>query len=326
MKQYQSIDAFGRMRVSDPVTLFNSKQTVDNQPLFWDDAQVSGSGTSSAYLTNKSATRISVGATTAGKRVRQSKRRLNYQPGKSQLVMITAVFGDIVAGVTKRVGYFDEKNGLFFQLDSGGIKIGKRSYATGEAVDTIVASSAFNITGDFNGFSDVYDFTKATIFWINFEWLGVGSCQFGIVEDGEFQPLHQFDHAGVTDVVYMTMPNLPIRYEIDNDGTGAAASMDCICSTVISEGGDEFPGLQLSYSNDVATPSNATTFSGGTEIMGNIGTSTTTVAGTDLIDFGNAIALGSTIAGVSDVLVVCASRITGTTETFYGSINWLEIY
>src|SRR5512146_2047536 len=38
-------DAFGRLRSSEPFTIYDSKQLFDNQPLFWDDQQVSGAGT-----------------------------------------------------------------------------------------------------------------------------------------------------------------------------------------------------------------------------------------------------------------------------------------
>ena len=39
-----SIDSFGRWRVSNPETLFDSKQIFDNQPLFWDDQEETGTG------------------------------------------------------------------------------------------------------------------------------------------------------------------------------------------------------------------------------------------------------------------------------------------
>jgi len=58
-----------------------------------------------------------------------------------------------------------------------------------------------------------------------------------MVVDGVPTYLHQFNHANHSAGVYMTTPNLPIRYEISNDGTGAAAEMECICSSVMSEGG-----------------------------------------------------------------------------------------
>lgn len=84
-----SIDAFGRWRVSNPVTIFDSKQIYDTGLLFWDDQEVSGAGTSSVHSVDKAATTISVSATTAGKRVRQTFRRFNYEPGKSQQVLMT---------------------------------------------------------------------------------------------------------------------------------------------------------------------------------------------------------------------------------------------
>ena len=79
-----SQDSLLRLRVSNPVTLFDSKQTVDNQPIVWDDAQTAGGSTTSTYNTNQSSSTIAVSAGVAGTRVRQSKRRFNYQPGKSQ--------------------------------------------------------------------------------------------------------------------------------------------------------------------------------------------------------------------------------------------------
>lgn len=77
------VDAFGRLRVSTPSTIFDSKQLHDNQPLFWDDQEVSGTGTSSNYDGNKASSTLAVTAATAGKRIRQTKMRFNYQPGKA---------------------------------------------------------------------------------------------------------------------------------------------------------------------------------------------------------------------------------------------------
>lgn len=85
------LDAFGRKRVSNPEVVFDSKQIVDNQPLYWDDQQTSGSGTSSTYNTNQSSTTISVSNLTAGVRIRQTFRRFNYQPGRGQTIFMTGV-------------------------------------------------------------------------------------------------------------------------------------------------------------------------------------------------------------------------------------------
>ena len=249
-----SIDAFARLRVSNPETIFDSKQVFDNQSLFWDDAQTSGSGTSSSHSTDEAATTISVGATTAGVRVRQTFRRFNYQPGKSQLIFMTFSEFDTATGLAKRVGYFDGDNGLYFQSVAGTLSIGRRSSVTGSAVDTTVAQASWNIdTMDGNGASGItLDPTKAQIAVIDFEWLGVGRVRFGFVVNGLVYYCHELLNANSLSVVYMSTPNLPIRYEIENDGTGAADDFVHICSSVISEGGSQDTGL-LGYASTAGT-------------------------------------------------------------------------
>lgn len=387
-------DAFGRIRVGSPSNVFNSKLTVDNQPLFWDDAQVSGSLTTSAYQTNGASVLLGVGAA-AGKRVRQTKRRFNYQPGKSQLIFITGEFGAVTPGVTKRIGYFDDNNGIFFEQHENGYAVGKRTNVTGTPVDIMFQSTDWNMGGTAAGVWDfpMFDLTKSMIFYINFEWLGVGSIEWGFVIDGRFYVVHQLNHASTQSGVYMSIPNLPVRYEIE--GTGTEATMRCICSTVISEGGSDIVGAAFAYANttgittlndanqygifcfrlksthlhatvdfnevnalctsvanycirtvlnptvtgtaltwvdiansalQVATPTNATTFSGGTLVDASVGSTTIQSAQTEKDSASGKVGIGSTIAGVADILAVTAQRLTGTTETFYGSINWIEIY
>jgi len=41
----------------------------------------------------------------------------------------------------------------------------------------------------------------------------------------------------------MSTPNLPLRYEISNDGTGDSAELECICSTYMVEGGEDDNGV-----------------------------------------------------------------------------------
>lgn len=239
-----SIDAFGRVRTSDPFTIFDSKCQYDKMELLWTE-KVSGAGAASTYNTNQASVTLSVPVTTASSVIRQTKRRFNYQSGKSQLILITGVFGSGASGITKQVGYFDDKNGLFFQLAGTTLSIVKRTYTSGTAVDTVVAQSSWNIDKlDGTGRSGItLDVTKVQIIFIDIEWLGVGRVRMGFVIDGKVYYCHQFLHANVETLVYMSTPNLPIRYRIANDGTGAASTMTAICSSVISEGGREDTGL-----------------------------------------------------------------------------------
>ncbi len=255
------LDAFGRNRSSDPETLFDSKQIFDNQPLFWDDAEESGSGTTSTYSNNEASTKLGVALNTAGKRTRQTFMRFNYQPGKSQLVLMTGVLtSGATSGVTSSMGMFDDQNGLFLKMDGTTAKFVKRSYVTGSAVDTEVAQSAWSEDPmDGTGPSGItLDFTKTQILLFDFEWLGVGTVRMGFDIDGIIYIAHLFHNANTSDTVYMSTPNLPLRYQIENDGTGAATTMDHICSTVESEGGSQDLGV-IRYKSTDGTHLNANT-------------------------------------------------------------------
>jgi hypothetical protein len=236
-------DAFGRQRVSNPEMIFNSKQVFDNQPLYWDDVQESGSGTSSTYSNNTASSTLAVSSTTAGKRTRQTFMRFNYQASKSQLIFITGILkaSGGGTGIISRMGYFDDNNGLFLECNAGTINLVRRTYVTGAAVDNVIPQSSWNLDKmDGNGASKItLDFTKTQIFMMDFEWLGVGRVRFGFNVGGVTYYVHELSAANSLTTVYMSTPNLPLRYQIINDGTGTASSINCICSAVISEGGRE---------------------------------------------------------------------------------------
>ena len=241
------VDAFGRQRVSNPETIFSSKQIFDNQPLYWDDVEESGSGTSSTYSAYTASSVLSVSANTAGKRTRQTKMYFNYQSSKSQLVLITGVIKKSGggSGITSRIGYFDDDNGLFFENVANTIKVVRRTSVTGSPVDNAITQSNWNLDKmDGSGQSQKnLDFTKTQIFIIDFEWLGVGRVRFGFNVDGVTYYCHEILNANNLSTVYMSTPNLPLRYQIINNGSGPASSLECICSSVTSEGG----------TNDIAT-------------------------------------------------------------------------
>jgi len=213
-------DAFGRLRTSDPYTLFDSKQLFDNLPLFWNDIAFSGSGTASDYHALRASSIIGVSNTTAGVRVRQTKRRFNYQPGKSLAIVITFVLGTKQNGITRRVGYFDENNGIFLEISNDQVYIVRRSQSTGTVVDTKVNQRNWDDPLDGNGDSGItIDFEKVQILFIDLEWLGVGRVRCGVVVDGVMSYFHSFKAANVLTSVYMSTPNLPIRYELTNNGS-----------------------------------------------------------------------------------------------------------
>jgi|688.fasta_scaffold00501_74 hypothetical protein len=219
-------DAFQRLRVSNPFTLFDSQNRYDISDLFF--SNVSGTG-NVTYIANQSTAVLNTG--TSGTVIRQSRNVFGYQPGKSLLHMSTFVMDS--GNATQRVGIFYELNGLFIERSGGVTYFVKRNDGT----DTQVPQTQWNIDKmDGLGPSKLtLDMAKVQILWIDLEWLGAGSVRFGFCINGEFIPCHVMNHANIIDSVYMTTAILPVRYEI----SGTAGTLKQICSTVISEGGYE---------------------------------------------------------------------------------------
>jgi len=237
-------DAFGRLRVSNPLTIFDSKNVLSKNNLF--DESLTGSGTVS-YTSNKSTVNLNVTTTSGDKVIRQSKRVMSYQPGKSLLNFNTFVMNTQTENLEQRVGMFDANNGIFFEDTGTGYQIVRRTYTSGSSVDTAVAQSSWNGdildgTGE-SGYT--LDPTKATILFTDYEWLGMGAVRVGFVIDGKFITAHTFKNANSLDTVYMQTANLPIRYEIETTDTiGSAATLQQVCSTTMIEGGYSPSGIQ----------------------------------------------------------------------------------
>ena len=235
-----SSDAFGRLRVSDSFTLFDSSLRYADDPYKWDN-ELTGNATKT-FLPNESSTLLTVNGAGASC-VRETKKVFSYQPGKSLLVMMTFALATQQSNLVQRVGYFGAQNGVFFEQNDTGLCFVIRKYTGGSVDDTSekVYQSDWNIDrlnglgGTYNASNINLDITKTQIWFCDIEWLGVGSVRVGFVINGEFKLCHIFHHANIADKVYMTTASLPCRYEIRS--TGATASMRAICSTVISEGG-----------------------------------------------------------------------------------------
>lgn len=236
-----SIDAFSRMRVSNPVGLFDSQLQYDESAIFW-ESQYTGTTAAVTHLPNESSLQLTAGA---GDRVtRQTRAYHRYQPGKSQLVLMTFVLAPVRQYVAQRIGYFDGNNGIYFEiLDTDGRPyITRRTYTSGAAVDNRVAQADWNLDKlDGSGDSGIsLNWTQSQILVIDLEWLGVGRVRAGFVVDGLIYYAHEFRNTNNLSLVYMTTANLPLRYEIEvsSPATGTY-SMRQICSMVASEGGFE---------------------------------------------------------------------------------------
>jgi hypothetical protein len=246
-------DAFGRLRTSQPYSLFDSQNryAIDNQ---FDTSTATGGSTT--FLTNEASVQMSVTTSSGSEVVRQSYRSMLYQPGKGLLALMTFVMNDPKANLRQRVGYFGTQNGVYFELTgaSPGTKaFVLRTYIGGSVDNTTRRVEQANWNGDkLDGTGPsglTLDLTKPQILWMDFEWLGVGNVRCGFIINGRYIMCHTYQNANVYGTsVYMTTAILPVRYEITNTAaTASSSSLKQICSSVISEG-----GLEPSSINHVA--------------------------------------------------------------------------
>ena len=234
-----NLDAFGRLRVSNPYTLFDSQNRFAKDNQFSETLATSGTAT---YNANESSVDMAVTTASGSTAIRQSLRCMPYQPGKGLLVLCTFVMNEQKENLRQRVGYFNAGDGVFLNVvDEDEPEFVIRTSTSGSPSDArAVAQGSWNGDKlDGTGPSGLtLDLTKAQILWMDFEWLGVGSVRCGFIIDGQYIVCHTFDNANDNDKVYMTTAILPVRYEIENTGaTASASTLTQICSTVISEGG-----------------------------------------------------------------------------------------
>ena len=253
-------DAFGRVRISNPETLFDSQHRYQDNGKW---ATATNGTANTQHILSESSIDMNVGTANNDYVYRETNRVFAYQPGKSLLIMNTFAMNEPKANVTQRGGYFGTDNGIYLENDGTGNYLVLRSNTTGTIVNTRVAQSDWNIDKfDGTGYStaesnhgDSLDVTKANILWMDVEWLGVGDVRCGFIVNGKPIVAHIFHNDNLRTAPYMTTACLPIRYEIKNTGiTTSNSKLKQICSTVISEGGYTISGKQRSASGTIATP------------------------------------------------------------------------
>jgi hypothetical protein len=254
-------DAFGRLRTSTPLTLFDSSHRYRDNNLW--SGLVVGTGSTVGFVTAQGLVNIGIGTTAGCSVIRETTKVFSYQPGKSLQVMNTFVMNTPKTNLRQRVGYFGADNGMYLELDGDTLYFVERSLSLG--TETRISQHNWNIdtmlgVGHLNPSGITLDISKAQIFWMDIEWLGLGTVRLGFVVDGKFIHCHSFHHANLITSTYITTASLPVRYEIANTGiTTSVSNLKQVCSTVISEGGYELRGLQQAVGTAITAPKTLTT-------------------------------------------------------------------
>jgi hypothetical protein len=247
----QNLDAFGRLRVSEPFTL------GDYSHVYGEEVELLTKTVGAASTTTSSGTEaaiiLSVGTGATDRVVHQSRMYHHYMPGKSQYILESFNFREPRNNTYKAIGYFDAYNGVFVKQVGIGTTarydIVKRSNVGGAVTETTIPQSEWNIDSlDGTGPSGInIFFERSQLLFIDFQWLGVGRVRVGFENGGTFHTAHEFVHTGNIEYVYWSLPSLPIRCEVGNFGAAVGiASMNQMCATVMSEGGYKETGVEFS--------------------------------------------------------------------------------
>jgi hypothetical protein len=178
-------DAFGRLRVANPFTLFDSNARYYNHNQF---SNINVGTANVVYVANQSSFQLNVGSANGDSVIRETKRVFPYQPGKSQLTMNTFCMAESKTNLRQRVGLFGANDGVFFENDGTYNYMVIRSGSTG--VEERVRQDAWNgdrLTGA-GGANNPSGITlrpeRTQIFYSDVEWLGVGSLRVGFIING----------------------------------------------------------------------------------------------------------------------------------------------
>lgn len=243
IKDGPNLDAFSRLRVSNPLTIFSNQFTYDLSPLIFE--QVSNNP-GAAYAVHESTDRcaaITFNTASPGDNIyMQSYEYIPYQPGRSQLVFITFNMfpsGAVTFDSEKIVGLGDNDNGFYFKHNySNNNLLSFEITSNTNAGTEIVYQSNWNLDKlDGTGPSGInLEIRRTQILVIDFQALYVGRVRFGFDIGGQIIYAHEFLHANIFSYPYIATANLPIRvgmYSI----SGVDDTMHFICCSVASEGG-----------------------------------------------------------------------------------------
>jgi hypothetical protein len=265
IKDGPNLDAFSRLRVSQPVTAFSSQFTYNLNPLLFEEIE-SGTGATVTYdTTNRNALMTFAATPTGGQAYMQSYEYIPYQPSKSQLVFITFNMVAGVANTLKFAGLSDGNNGIEFQLN--GTTHQFVIYSDTTLGDQTVVQSSWNLDKlDGTGTSGIsLDISKTQILVIDFQALYVGRVRVGFDIGGQIVYCHEFLHANLVEHPYIQTANLPVRIGMTCTGT-VSTTMRFICCAVVSEGGIDSASL-FGYDFVAANSSNVSVTTSATHLL-----------------------------------------------------------
>lgn len=246
-----TVGSFGGLRVITTQNIFESLFSYDKQPLIWDET-LSG-GATSTFNSNTNSIDMVLPTTSGASVVRQTFRRVRYNPSRTVQFLAAATLGAPKANTRKRIGQFDSSDGIYFEVDGTTGNVCLRTSTSGSVVDTKIDQANWNIDKfDGTGPSGItIDFSKHNLFYIQYAFQGFGDIVFGFYANGRIRFCHRIVSANVTTTSFMKTAHLPARVEATNTGTSASSTTVSYNSVAMKNEGEDADreGQVRSYSD-----------------------------------------------------------------------------
>jgi hypothetical protein len=218
------LDTLGRLRTGSIQTQSWFAPSIAGD-VFRFREKLNGTQSNSVFIANTSEVQITSGNTAAGYAIRQSNIRYKIVPGTSHAAYFTINFNansSANSSVTRRVGLFDDGNGLFWEQNANTLAVVvRRREANGNILEDRTYANSFNVdkldgTGPsgFNIFTSGLD--KYYTLWFDFTGGRSGRIRFGLGTTAGAQIAHAFNYAGLISTNFITDNSLPTRREIRN--------------------------------------------------------------------------------------------------------------
>lgn len=247
----QLFDAFGYSQFRNINTIDTHQfSSIDDPYKYFDVVE---NGGEIIHEPSQSSIRLVVNSTMGSKSCRTSRNYYPYIAGEGNFTLMSLALSEkSKSGLVSYWGFMDDSDGVYFKLDEGILNVCILSSIDGVSTETCVDST------NFNGISPNYeiDYSKFNLFWIDYQWLGVGKVRYGTISPmGERITLHTIQNANHNIRPYMKSGSLPLRWAIENkESTTSPSEMKVTCAQVANQTGNEkFKPSVYSYTKETST-------------------------------------------------------------------------
>lgn len=251
----QQLDPKGLTRITTPTPLMDIKfvESTNDSTVH---ASITGTA-SQTFIYDERLLALDIGTSSTDAIKKRTNRYCFFQGGFSSIFESTVAIGDQgKANVVRRWGYYDDSNGLFFELNGLELFVVIRSSVTGSVVDTRIPQSQWNVdklngTATTDNVSGIrLNVSNMNYYFIDFPGSSSGRVRFGVYSASGRIVCHQEFFGNNLPTNFMRTALLPMTWEQFNTGLSASPSrMKTLGGSVLNEG-FQTPESQVSISRN----------------------------------------------------------------------------